>query len=162
MCRPPKVPSSALPPAGSTADTAPAPAPFPGTIAPRGPLHEFLAAINPAYVGSAAVQAALGELPGEYDMWVVEHSNVHSLASRAQLEGLLELHAYLVEPQAGAEVPLPAAGAPAPAPAGPAEEAVAAGRVAELIRQFVEDAYDGQGRWNWWVQTSMAHRNKQA
>ncbi len=30
-----------------------------GTLAPRCPLHEFLSAINPAYVGSAAIQSIL-------------------------------------------------------------------------------------------------------
>jgi hypothetical protein len=96
--------------------------------------------------------------------WVVERSNIASLPSKRQLEQLLELHAFLVQPGAGAELAPGGAGAPvprAPEPAGPgaatAGAAVGAagtsaeakaGDVFELIRRFVEDAYDGVGRWN--------------
>ena len=110
------------------------------------------------------MQAVLGELAaaGEVEYWVVERSNVAALPSRAQLEGLLELHAHLVQLGASPGAEAPAAGgtaaAEAPQPAGPVEEAAgavgaggSAAKASALMRAFVEDAYDGEGHWNWWV-----------
>lgn len=96
-----------------------------GTLAPRGALHDFLSAVNPAYVGSAAVQRVLAAMPGVAH-WVVERSNVASLPSAAQLEQLLELHAALAAPSSTAAAELAGrvcGGSDAPAAAGREVEA---------------------------------------
>ncbi|GAB4818897.1 hypothetical protein N2152v2_005943 [Parachlorella kessleri] len=127
-----------------------------GTLAPRGPLHEFLSAINPAYVGSAAIQSILQAMPN-LQHWVVERSNVAALPSKALLEQLLELHAFLVQPEEGADVAQQqpalggAEGSQAAEPAGPQAGGAArqAAPLADLVARFVAQADNGAGKWNW-------------